>query len=700
MRYRKDHNPGTNTTKKPKNKKNQNNDGVKLVREKPEDRIRELKTEIQRHNVLYYEKDDPEISDAQYDELFRELQKLEEDYPELKTPDSPTQRVGGAPLKAFPSHTHQVPMLSLGNAFSQEELQDFDRRIHTRLETDEPIEYVAEPKLDGIAVTLIYKDGVFTLGATRGDGSDGEVITENLRTIPQIPLRLSGPNPPALLEVRGEVFMPKSSFEALNRQAADKGTKPFANPRNAAAGSLRQLDSRITATRALSFYAYAIANSASTFPMVHTHLDGLKELESLGFPICEENRVCHGLAECFHYYEHLAKKRERLPFEIDGLVYKVNDLNLQERLGFVTRAPRWAIAYKFPAQEALTELIQVDFQVGRTGALTPVARLNPVFVGGVTVSNATLHNMDEIERKDVRIGDTVSVRRAGDVIPEVASVIKSKRPKNARKIHLPKHCPICQSDVVREEGEAAARCMGGLWCSAQQKEAIRHFASRRALDIEGLGTKLIDQLVDSELIKHVSDIFDLEFDSLSALERMGVKSAQNLLAAIEGSKKTTFARFLYALGIREVGETTARLLANHFGTLEKLIQADQESLEAIPDIGPIVANHIVSFFAQDHNREIINKLIQAGIHWPKIESSNNQALSGKTFVLTGTLTSLTRDEAKDRLRSLGASVSESVSKKTNFVVAGEKAGSKLVKAQKLGVPILDEAELIRLLGDF
>lgn len=664
-------------------------------------RIEKLRSELNEHNVRYYVLDSPTIPDAEYDRLFRELVELENQYPELKTLDSPTQRVGGSPLKNFQQVTHGVPMLSLDNAFSSEEVYEFERRILDRLKSHQILQYVCEPKLDGLAISLIYEKGLLISGATRGDGVIGEQITENLRTIPSIPLRLQGQFLPDLLEVRGEVFMPKAGFKAFNERAKKKGEKEFVNPRNAAAGSVRQLDSKITAQRPLSFFAYGIAQFISSKVSAPTfHSQALEFLKTLGIPICPEYRVVKGIQACLDFYQSLQIKRGQLPYEIDGVVYKVDDLALQEKLGFVSRAPRFAIAHKFPAEEMLSEILGVDFQVGRTGTLTPVARLKPVLVGGATVSNATLHNMDEIERKDVQIHDTVIVRRAGDVIPEVVSVVLEKRPKHTKAVKLPKVCPVCGSDVIREEGEAAARCMGGLFCAAQRKEAIKHFASRRAFDIEGLGTKMVDLLVDHQLIQSVADIYTLKVSDIIDLERMGKKSAENLIEAIENSKKTTFPKFLYALGIREVGEATALALANHFTELKSLMKADELALQQVADVGPVVASHIQAFFQQSHNLEVIEKLLSLGIHWPKIEKISSKALPllGQTFVLTGTLSTLSREEAKEKLSALGAKISESVSSKTSYVVAGEAAGSKLTKAEALGIPILDEKSLLNLLG--
>lgn len=661
--------------------------------------VERLRAEIDTHNYSYYVKDAPTIPDAEYDRLFRRLQELETAHPELIAPDSPTQRVGAAPLPAFEEVRHHVPMLSLGNAFTEEELYAFDKRIRDRLKTDATIEYAVEPKLDGLAVSLLYEDGKLVRGATRGDGYTGENITQNIRTIKSVPLRLQG-DYPKVLEVRGEVFMSKAGFEKMNAEARERGAKVFANPRNAAAGSLRQLDSRITASRPLEIYCYSMGRiDGAEAPATQSEM--LAALKRWGLRVNPESKVVQGAEGCWRYYQDIGRKRDRLPYEIDGVVYKVNSLKLQEQLGFVSRAPRWAIAHKFPAQEELTTLQAVEFQVGRTGALTPVARLTPVSVGGVTVSNATLHNMDEIERKDVRVGDTVIVRRAGDVIPEVVSVVLERRPKKTRKISLPEKCPVCGSDIVRAEGEAVARCTGGLYCPAQRKEAIKHFASRKALDIEGLGDKLVDQLVEQNHIKHIDDLFSLTQEQLSALERMGDKSAANLIAALEKSKATTLPRFIYALGIREVGEATAVSLANHFGDLQALMKADAEALQAVPDVGPVVAEHVATFFEQAHNREIIDKLIKAGVHWPKIKKTASAAvkpLDGKTYVLTGTLSAMTREEAKEKLQLLGAKVAGSVSKNTTAVIAGENPGSKLAKAEALGVPVLDETELMKLLS--
>lgn len=669
--------------------------------------IARLRAELNEHNYRYHVLDAPTIPDGEYDRLFRELQALEAEHPDLKTLDSPTQRVGAPPLKAFSEIRHETPMLSLDNAFSEVELSSFDCRIHERLETKQAISYMCEPKLDGLAVTLVYKKGLLVSGATRGDGISGEQITENLRTISSIPLTLHpipGEPIPDLLEVRGEVFMPIAGFKAFNERATEQGEKLFVNPRNAAAGSLRQLDSRITASRPLDFFAYVLARSLWADPSAHpikctTQSQSLEKLKQWGFPVCPKNHVAQGLSECFDFYEKLRVLRSNLPYQIDGVVYKVNDLALQKKLGFISRAPRWAIAYKFPAEEALTELVDVEFQVGRTGILTPVARLKPVFVGGVTVSNATLHNMDEIERKDIRIHDTVVLRRAGDVIPAIDAVVLERRPAHAQIIRLPAKCPVCDSDISREPGEAAARCMGGLWCSAQQKEAILHFASRRAMNIDGLGNKIVDQLVDAGLVKNVADLYSLKLEQVASLERMGTKSAENLIAAIAGSHKTTLARFLYALGIREVGEITAQALAHYFRDLPSLMAADVVELQKIPDVGPIVAAHTETFFRQAHNVAVIESLLAAGIHWPTvaIPAHQEQTLKDQIFVLTGTLSTLSREAAKEKLLALGAKISESVSKKTDYVVVGENPGSKLAKAGALGLRVLDETQLLELL---
>jgi DNA ligase (NAD+) len=667
------------------------------VKIKPQQRVEELREQIRYHNYRYYVLDDPQIPDAEYDRLMRELQALEEVHPELVSADSPTQRVGAQPLSAFGEVHHEVPMLSLDNAFDDDELREFDRRVRQRLEQDE-VEYTAEPKLDGVAVSMLFEKGILVRAATRGDGSTGEDITQNVRTIHSVPLRLIGDDYPQRLEVRGEVFISHAGFQELNEHAQQRGEKLFANPRNAAAGSLRQLDPSVTAGRPLEMYCYGVGlSTGGRLPQCHSEI--LQQLRGWGLRVYGGIERVSGLHGCIDYYRKLERQREKLPFDIDGVVFKVDRLDLQRRLGFVARAPRWAIARKFPAQEELTTVLGIDVQVGRTGAITPVARLKPVFVGGVTVTNATLHNEDEVRRKDVRIGDTVIVRRAGDVIPEVVSVIAERRPKGARAFVMPKRCPVCGSDIEKVEGEAVARCTGGLYCEAQRKEAIRHFASRRAMDIEGLGEKLVDQLVEREMIEDVAGLYDLDAESVAGLERMGDKSAANLLAALEKSKATTLDRFLYALGIREVGDATARTLAREFGDLDPLMSATEERLEAIRDIGPVVAKHIVHFFQQTHNRAVIDKLRhRAKVTWPVVEKAAHQPLQGNTYVLTGSLSSMTREEAKHSLEQLGASVSGSVSSKTTAVIAGEKPGSKLRKAESLGVKILSEQDLFRLLN--
>jgi DNA ligase (NAD+) len=670
------------------------------------ERAASLRAEIERHNHAYYVLDAPSIPDAEYDKLFRELQELEQQYPDLLVADSPTQRVGAAPLKEFPAHAHGVPMLSLNNAFEPEEVEAFDKRVRDGLETIVAIDYAVEPKFDGLAISLTYENGVFACGATRGDGLVGEEVTPNLRTLRDIPLRLRGEGWPDLIEIRGEVLMFKADFAELNVRQRDRGDKEFANPRNAAAGSLRQLDSRITAGRPLSFFAYGVGLGADSLA-VGTHGELMDKLAAWGFPVAAERRVVHGARGLLGYFAEIGEIRPSLPYDIDGVVYKVNRLDWQGRLGFVSRAPRFAIAHKFPAEEALTEVLGIDVQVGRTGAITPVARLKPVFVGGVTVTNATLHNEDEVRRKDVRLGDTVIVRRAGDVIPEVVAIVPEKRPARdlfgGAPLHppfeLPKTCPECGSAIVKGEDEAIARCSGGLYCPAQRKQALWHFAARRAMDIEGLGDKLIDQLVEAGLVHTPADLYALTVDQLAGLERMGEKSAQNLVAAIAGSRQTTLARFIFALGIRNVGEATARDLAKYFGGLDSLLAADVAALQSVPDVGPIVAESIAAFFAEAHNREVIDGLRAAGVHWPEgqPESAGPQVLAGKTLVLTGTLPSLKRDEAKAMIEAAGGKVAGSVSKKTNYVVAGEEAGSKLEKAQELGVAVIDEAELLKLL---
>ena len=662
-----------------------------------------LRERVRRYNHEYHVLDEPSVPDIEYDRDMRELQSIEERHPELIRSDSPTQRVGAEPATRFNTVKHQLPMLSLDNAFSEQELQDFHRRVIERLdlEPDDEVEYAAEPKLDGAAVSLLYENGILVRGATRGDGTTGEDITHNVRTIESIPLSLMGSDFPSALEVRGEAFMPRAGFEAFNDRARAKGEKTFVNPRNAAAGSLRQLDPKLTAERPLDMYMYSVGLvEGGSLPGRHS--DVLSQLQEWGFKICPERRVVSGVQGCIEFYEEIGEKRDSLSYDIDGVVYKIDLLRLQQELGFVSRAPRWAIAHKFPAQEELTTVRDIEFQVGRTGAVTPVARLEPVFVGGVTVSNATLHNMDELYRKDVRVGDTVIVRRAGDVIPEVVSIIKERRKKGARKIPVPKKCPVCGSLVVREKDEAVLRCTGGLFCSAQRAESLKHFVSRRALDIEGLGSKLIEQLVDIDRLKSPADIFSLTAEELAALERMGEKSAENVLKSIEKSKETTLSRFLYGLGIREVGEATAASLATHYGNLSAVMAASDEDLQTVPDVGPIVAARIRAFFAEEQNSEIVSRLIQAGVRWTDTEPAavtTDGPLTGKIFVLTGTLTSGTRDEAKDEIMALGGKVTGSVSKKTDYLVYGDKAGSKLTKAQNLEVTVLDEDAFRKLLSD-
>ncbi len=660
-------------------------------------RIEELRQILDEHNYRYYVLDEPTIPDAEYDRLFRELQDLERAHPEHASSTSPTQRVGAKPVEAFEAVAHLTPMLSLDNAFNDEEVKAFYTRIRERLKNTLDIAFTCEPKMDGLAVDLRYDEGVLTTASTRGDGFVGENITQNIKTIRSIPLHLRTQTPPKCIEIRGEVFMSKATFIAINEAALKSGSKQFANPRNAAAGSLRQLDSNITASRALSFYAYGIGKVDAEEKMPVTQKTWLDLLKMWGIPVSDLIQPANGIDACLYYYQDMMKKRASLPYDIDGVVYKVDALALQERLGFVSRAPRFALAHKFPAEEAITQLIAVDFQVGRTGALTPVARLKTIFVGGAMVSNATLHNMDEIERKDIRIQDTVIVRRAGDVIPEVVGSVLTERPSNAQHIHLPKCCPVCGSDIAKEPDEAIARCVGGLYCPAQQKAALKHFASRKAMDVEGLGDKIIDQLVDKKLVRDLSGLYSLTVEDFEQLERMGEKSTQNILDALKESKKTSLAKFIYALGIREVGETTARVLAQSFKKLDAIMVADEMQLQSIRDIGPRVAFQITHFFAEHHNRDVIARLIKAGITWPEISQVdvNDLPLKDKTFVLTGTLTNLTREEATEKLIALGAQVSGSVSRQTSYVVAGEKAGSKLEKARSLGVPIIDEATLLK-----
>ncbi|MBP25745.1 NAD-dependent DNA ligase LigA [Methylophaga sp.] len=659
------------------------------------ERAAQLRDLINRYNFLYYSADDPEVTDAEYDRLFAELKKLEADYPELITADSPTQRVGSAPLDKFTQVTHAMPMLSLDNVFDEAELTAFNQRVLDRLNTDDVITYAAEPKLDGLAISIRYENGLLVQAATRGDGAVGEDVTENVRTIRNVPLKLHGKNIPQVVEIRGEIYMPKAGFEKLNQQRLANNEKLFVNPRNAAAGSLRQLDSSVTASRPLALFCYGLGELQG-MERPSSHTEAMQIISEWGGAVSPDTQQLKGVDECLEYLHRLGERRASLSYEIDGVVFKVDDSRLQERLGFVSRAPRWAIAYKFPAQEESTQVVDIEVQVGRTGALTPVARLQPVFVGGVTVSNATLHNEDEVRRKDVRIGDTVIIRRAGDVIPEIVQVVKDKRPANATEFVMPKHCPVCGAEVERVEGEAVARCSGGLFCAAQRKEAIKHFASRKALDIDGLGDKLVEQLVDAELIKDPADLFYLNKEQFSALERMGEKSAENLVNALEQAKNTRFARFLYALGIREVGEATARSLALHFVDLDKLTAAKEDELIEIEDVGPVVAHHIYTFFRQTHNLDVIQRLLEAGVNWPEEKPVYaNSELAGKTIVLTGTLENLSRSEAKEKLLALGAKVAGSVSAKTDYVVAGRDAGSKLNKAQSLGIDVVDEATLIQ-----
>ena len=681
-------------------------------------RVGQLREQIEQHNHRYYVLDDPSVSDAEYDRLFRELQALEAQHPELLTSDSPTLRVGGAPLKVFNEVQHRTPMLSLNNAFSEAEVRAFDARIREALGVDE-VEYAVEPKFDGLAITLTYRDGVFVQGATRGDGNVGEDVTENLRTVRDIPLRLniqavraepveashpstgSGRTESGVtyIEVRGEVLMFNRDFELLNAAQRAKGEKEFVNPRNAAAGALRQLDSRITAARRLSFFAYGMGHCAG-IDLPGEHHQQMALLQRLGVAVAHQRRLVRGVSGLLEYFSDMGRLRAGLPFAIDGVVYKVNDTRLQQQLGFVSRAPRFAIAHKFPAEEASTTLLAIEIQVGRTGALTPVARLAPVFVGGVTVTNATLHNEDEIRRKDVRVGDTVIVRRAGDVIPEVARVVIGHRTTEAREFVMPIVCPVCGSHVAKAADEAVSRCTGGLFCPAQRKQALLHFASRRAMNIDGLGDKLVEQLVDANLVRTPADLYRLGLPALVNLQRMGEKSAVNLLAAIEHSRQSTLARFIFALGIRNVGETTAKDLARHYGSLDKLLAADEAGLLQVRDVGTVVAHSIVDFLREPHNREVIEQLRACGVVWQEHEMQVAKVLplTGKIFVLTGTLSALSRDQAKEKLEALGAKVSGSVSKKTDYVVAGSEAGSKLDKAGELGVSILDEAQFMTFLA--
>ncbi|MBF4435742.1 NAD-dependent DNA ligase LigA [Vibrio anguillarum] len=664
-----------------------------------EHKLSQLRETLHYHAVRYYVEDNPEIPDAEYDRLMRELLELESQYPELVTADSPSLRVGGKPLEGFAQVTHEIPMLSLDNVFDENELDAFHKRMQDRIPSAHFNAFCCEPKLDGLAVSLLYENGVLVQAATRGDGAVGENITENVRTISAIPLKLQGKGWPVRLEVRGEVFMPKAGFERLNQQALKKGEKTFVNPRNAAAGSLRQLDSKITAQRPLNFYAYSVGVIEGA-ELASSHYQRFLQLKGWGLPMCPETRLVSSMDEVKEYYQSILTRRAQLAYEIDGVVIKVDDIELQQKLGFVARAPRWAIAYKFPAQEEITLLNDVEFQVGRTGAITPVAKLEPVFVGGVTVSNATLHNADEIERLGVKIGDSVIIRRAGDVIPQIVSVLLDRRSDTVVDIVFPQYCPVCNSDIERVEGEAVARCTGGLVCQAQRKEALKHFVSRKALDVDGLGEKVIEQLVDKEMVSTPADLFRLKAGQLTVLERMGPKSAQNIVNALNAAKMTTLPRFLYSLGIREVGEATAANLALHFGSLDKIRQATHEELLEVQDVGVIVASHVTSFFEQDKNQRVINELIELGIQWPNIEKPSQDAilpLLGKVVVLTGSLSKLSRSDAKAALQELGAKVTGSVSKNTDILFAGEAAGSKLVKAQELGIEIRSEQDLLELM---
>ena len=667
-----------------------------------QEQITALRTTLRHHEYLYHVMDTPEIPDAEYDRLMRELRELESAHPDLITPDSPTQRVGAAPLATFEQVRHEVPMLSLDNTFDEAGFLAFNKRVQDRLKSTDDLTYCCELKLDGLAVSLLYENGLLVRAATRGDGTTGENITANVRTIHAIPLRLHGDNIPARVEVRGEVFMTESGFEKLNEEARRTGGKVFANPRNAAAGSLRQLDPRITAKRPLTFFCYGFGLLEGG-EMPASHWQRLQQFKAWGLPVSDRIRLVHTADEVLAFYRQVEQDRPSLGFDIDGVVIKVDSQALQEQLGFVARAPRWAVAFKFPAQEQMTVVRDVEFQVGRTGAITPVARLEPVQVAGVIVSNATLHNADEIARLGLRIGDKVVIRRAGDVIPQVVNVVESERPADAREIVFPSHCPVCGSDVERVEGEAVTRCTGGLICGAQRKEALKHFVSRRAMDVDGMGDKIIDQLVEKEYVKTPADLFRLTAGKLTGLDRMGPKSAQNVVDALEKAKFTTLPRFLYALGIREVGEATAANLANHFGELEKVMNADLDALIAVQDVGKVVAAHVRNFMEEESNREVIRQLTEeVGVHWPAVvvvkAEEIDSPFAGKTVVLTGSLSQMNRDDAKARLTALGAKFSGSVSKKTDLLIAGEAAGSKLAKAQELGIAVIDEAEMIRLLG--
>ena len=658
--------------------------------------IDNLRKTLRQYEYEYHVLDNPTVPDSEYDRLFHQLKALELEHPEFLTSDSPTQRVGAKPRSGFSQIRHEIPMLSLDNAFSDEEFNAFVKRIEDRLIVlPKPLTFCCEPKLDGLAVSILYVNGILTQAATRGDGTTGEDITANIRTIRNIPLQLLTDNPPARLEVRGEVFMPHAGFERLNEYALEHGEKTFANPRNAAAGSLRQLDPNITSKRPLVLNAYGIG-IAEGVELPNTHYARLQWLKSIGIPVNPEIRLCNGTNEVLDFYRDIQNKRSSLGYDIDGTVLKINDIALQNELGFISKAPRWAIAYKFPAQEELTVLNDVEFQVGRTGAITPVAKLEPVFVAGVTVSNATLHNGDEIERLNIAIGDTVVIRRAGDVIPQIIGVLHERRPDNAKPIIFPTNCPVCDSQIIRIEGEAVARCTGGLFCAAQRKEALKHFVSRKAMDIDGVGGKLIEQLVDRELIHTPADLFKLDLTTLTRLERMGAKSAENALNSLEKAKTTTLARFIFALGIREVGEATALNLANHFKTLDALKAADLEELQQVPDVGEVVANRIFVFWREAHNVAVVDDLIAQGVHWETVEvkEASENLFKDKTVVLTGTLTQLGRNEAKALLQQLGAKVSGSVSSKTDFVIAGDAAGSKLAKAQELNIRVLTEEEFL------
>ncbi len=661
------------------------------------DRYAFLQEELARLEHAYYVLDTPILPDIEYDRLYREMLEIEANHPEWVSPESLSQRVGGTALKEFDSVQHTVPMLSLNNAFEDAELIAFDRRSREGLHT-EHVDYAGELKFDGLAISLRYENGSLVKAATRGDGASGEDVTANIKTIRAIPLKLLGKNIPAVLEVRGEVFMYLKDFQKMNQQAATLGEKEFANPRNAAAGSLRQLDSKITAKRPLSFFAYGLGALEPQSWLPATHEELLNAYVELGLPVCPERRVLKSVTEILSFYNEIGAKRDSLPYDIDGVVYKVNSFAEQAKLGFVSRAPRFALAHKYPAQEALTTVLGIDVQVGRTGAITPVARLAPVEVGGVRVTNATLHNEDEVKRKDVRVGDTVSIRRAGDVIPEVVSVIKERRPADAAEFTMPIRCPVCNSHIERLADEAVARCSGGLFCGAQRKQALIHFAHRRALDIEGLGEKIVDQLVDQNLVRTPADLYCLGFTALANLERMGDKSADNLIQAINKSRNTSLARFIFALGIRHVGETTAKDLANHYQSMHAVMDATLADLLTVKDVGPVVADSIVSFMEEAHNREVIEQLLASGMQLSVEEKIISAAIAGKTFVLTGTFPTMTRDEAKDLLEKAGGKVAGSVSKKTDYVVAGSDAGSKLTKAEELGIPIIDEAAMLKLLS--